>query len=65
MVGKRLAGEKFDRVFVSDLKRTVDTAQIITDCIESDEKPQVVLDERLREKSAGIYEGCPLGSTSE
>ena len=63
MLGKRLAHEKFNLVISSDLKRTVDTSGIIMSFMES--KPDFKTDERLREKSAGVYEGQPLGTTGD
>lgn len=69
MIGRRLKKEKYEAVYVSDLKRTVETAKLILS--ESDHyadtskhEELLKLDMRLREKSAGIYEGKPLGSTS-
>lgn len=61
----RLAETQFDTVYVSDLKRTVDTAEIIMECqTKGDRQPRIVMEPRLREKSCGVFEGQPLGSTS-
>ena len=50
---------------MSDLKRTEDTAKIMIEYLgEDDNKPILVLENRLREKCAGELEGMPLGSTS-
>lgn len=70
MAGRRLAKEKFDAVYVSDLKRTVDTAHLLLSQSEhysdtSTHEQLLKLEMRLREKSAGILEGQPLGSTSK
>eukprot|EP00347_Sterkiella_histriomuscorum_P022756 403337273 len=71
LVGKRLQKVKFDHIYVSDLKRTVDTANYILSHsdhhLDSTTESGVVnfnKEMRLREKSAGVYEGQPLGSTS-
>lgn len=64
-MGKRLCHEKFEAIYVSDLLRTIDTAKIIYDQLPDDTgKPLFIEESRLREKSAGIYEGLPLGTTS-
>lgn len=42
-----------DAYFCSDLKRTVDTARLITD-------RSINIDKRLRERSLGIFEGKPV-----
>ncbi|CDW82371.1 UNKNOWN [Stylonychia lemnae] len=57
-------GKDQAKIYVSDLKRTVDTAILIQEGLLQDKVPPLQLEMRLREKSAGIYEGQPLGSTS-
>ena len=50
-LGRRLAGERFDEIYCSDLKRTVQTAELaFPDCT-------FTFDKRLREISRGVLEG--------
>lgn len=51
-------GLTFDRIYTSPLKRALHTAEII--CSGLGIAP--IQDERLRERSFGIYEGCKLGA---
>lgn len=50
-LGARLIGEAFDTVYCSDLKRTVQTAELVFPGVE------LTFDKRLREISRGILEG--------
>ena len=68
-LGKWLSKEHFHEIISSDLERAHHTARIIHDKIINCEepkpvKPDLVLDERVREKCAGIYDGAPYGSTA-
>ena len=51
-------------MYVSDLKRTQDTANAIYKFFPDTDKPKMELDMRLREKGAGVLEGKPLGTPS-
>ena len=52
----------FDAVYSSDLIRALETAQII---VGSDKKDEIIVDERLRERSYGIFEGKNLKDLRE
>ena len=52
-----MCGEKFDVMYVSDLKRTVDTAQIIYEHFPEESQPKFVEEPRIREKGGGVLEG--------
>jgi len=52
----RLKNEKIDKIYVSDLKRAVDTAAEI---IKYHPKTEVIYEPALREQSLGIFEGKP------
>lgn len=55
-------GLSFDAVYSSDLIRARETAEII---VGSDKKDQIIVDERLRERSYGIFEGKNLKDLRE
>ncbi len=61
-LGERLKNEKIDKIYVSDLKRTVDTAKEI---IKFHPNVPIVYDKRIREVCLGEFEGKPWGSVSE
>jgi broad specificity phosphatase PhoE len=64
LLGERLSQEHFDLAYTSDLKRAKDTADLISDqFIKSEREILFKQDPRLREKSSGIYEGYPIGTT--
>ena len=50
-LAKRLAGEKFDKIYSSDLKRALVTAQTVFP------DQEIILDKRLREINLGNFEG--------
>jgi probable phosphoglycerate mutase len=52
-VAQRLKGCRFSRLYSSDLGRALQTAQIIADHTDH----QIILDERLRERHLGIFQG--------
>lgn len=58
----RLKEEKIDRIYVSDLKRAVDTAAEI---IRYHPNAEVTYAPELREQAFGIYEGKPWGTVAE
>ncbi len=58
----RLKDEKIDKIFVSDLKRCVDTAAAI---IKFHPKAEVTYEPAIREQSFGIFEGKPYGTMGE
>ncbi len=60
-LGLRLKNEKIDKIYVSDLKRTIDTAKEI---IRFHQNIPVIYDPRLREVHLGEFEGKPWGSLS-
>ena len=60
-LGERLAGEKVDIVYASDLARAAKTAEIIN----SHHNAEFVTTAALREISFGIYEGCSYPEVSE
>lgn len=62
MLGLRLKAQRFTAVFCSDLKRCRDTCQEI---LAHHPDTQVHYDPRLREKSGGVAEGSPLGTTDK
>jgi broad specificity phosphatase PhoE len=51
-------------MYVSDLKRTIDTGKIILEYFPDESKPRFFEESRIREKCCGILEGQPLGTTS-
>lgn len=53
-VARRFEGERFDRVYSSDLERAVKTAEILMD---GRRLPAVLKEPRLREQCFGVYEG--------
>jgi len=55
-VGLRLKDMNFDKIFVSDLKRTKETAEQI---IQHHPNVPVIDEKRLREVHAGIFQGQP------
>lgn len=55
-VGQRLKEEKIDRIFVSDLRRTIETAEEI---IKHHPGVEVSYDPLLREQNMGIFDGKP------
>jgi len=61
-VALRLKEEKLDVIYVSDLKRAVDTAAEI---IKHHPNVEVIYEPSLREQSHGIYEGSPYGTISK
>jgi broad specificity phosphatase PhoE len=61
LVGMRLRDEKIDKIYVSDLKRTVDTASEI---IRHHPKARVVYEPLLRERNQGVLEKSPYGTFS-
>ncbi len=56
-LGDRLSSIKFNEIYVSDLNRTRQTADMI---IRHYEYPKVIYDKRIRERCGGILEGKPL-----
>lgn len=52
-LGERLATERFDVLFSSDLGRALQTASAVAQCTGHD----VVVDPRLRERCMGIFQG--------
>jgi broad specificity phosphatase PhoE len=60
-VGLRLKDEKIDRIYVSDLQRTMDTAKEI---IKHHPDSEIIYEPLLREGHGGIFEGQPYGSMS-
>ena len=58
-LGLRLQNEEFQAIYCSDLNRCVQTLSQIT---QFRSEPQPVFDPRLREKSAGEFEGQPVGT---
>ncbi len=61
-VALRLKDEKIDKIFVSDLKRCVDTAAEI---IKFHPKAEVIYEPAVREQNFGIFEGKPYGSMTK
>jgi broad specificity phosphatase PhoE len=55
----RLKDEKIDKIYVSDLKRAVDTA---AEVIKYHPNAEVIYTEELREQDLGIHEGKPYGT---
>lgn len=53
-LGESLAGQGITRVYSSDLQRAVSTARIVSEIIKSG---QVSIDERIRERGLGKFEG--------
>ncbi|OMJ88121.1 hypothetical protein SteCoe_10023 [Stentor coeruleus] len=60
LLGERLKSVHFDAIFCSDLNRC---QQTLGQIIPFHNYASPVFDERLREKSAGVLEGRPLGTT--
>lgn len=52
--GEKLKDLTFDHVYVSPLKRAIDTAKLLTD-----DKYPLIIDQRIEEINFGIYEGMP------
>jgi len=59
LLAKKLSKIKFLKIFTSDLKRAVTTANIIYDSLEN--KCEFIKNEILREKNGGVLEKKPLG----
>lgn len=57
LLSKRLAEIKFSEIFVSDLNRTKQTAEMI---VCHHQNTPLTYDERLRERCGGIFEGKPI-----
>ena len=53
-VGKRLCKENIDKIYVSDLKRALETAKEIS---KHHKKISIIKDKRLRERAFGMYDG--------
>jgi broad specificity phosphatase PhoE len=60
-VGIRLQDEEIDKIYVSDLKRTIDTAREI---IRHHPEAEVVHEPLLRERNQGVLEKSPYGTFS-
>lgn len=60
--GERLKDESIDVIFVSDLKRTMQTAEEI---ITYHPDVEVIYEPRIRERHMGIYDGTAYGSMRE
>lgn len=60
-LGKRLAGEKIDIIYCSDLERTKETAKAILKYV----KTPIRYVKELRERNMGVFEHRPLGSFVE
>eukprot|EP00698_Gefionella_okellyi_P006459 TRINITY_DN1579_c0_g8_i1.p1 TRINITY_DN1579_c0_g8~~TRINITY_DN1579_c0_g8_i1.p1 ORF type:complete len:360 (-),score=64.57 TRINITY_DN1579_c0_g8_i1:246-1325(-) len=58
-LGERLASQRIDAIYVSDLRRTRQTAALI--CSKHSQVP-VFLSDALREKGGGLLEGSVLGT---
>ena len=56
LAGKRLSNVEFTKVISSDLKRTVDTADIIVSKNKYSKGLEVVHDKRIREVGLGVFE---------
>jgi len=61
LVAGRLAGQKIDAVYASDLKRAWETAQIVA----KKNGLQVISEPRLRELKFGVLEGLTFGEAQE
>lgn len=61
-LGERLSNLKFDQIYVSDLNRTKQTADMI---LGYHGGTQVIYDKRIRERCGGILEGKPLNKFKE
>lgn len=62
MIGEFLKDRHFDIIYISDLKRTKDTAAQI---IKHHPKADVIYDQRIREVNVGNLEGKPWGSLGD
>lgn len=62
LLGLRLAGESWDGIISSDLKRASETAQIIS---MQTRIPLIATDVRLRERKYGLVEGTTLAEREE
>src|SRR5258706_3803519 len=60
-VASALAGESFDAIYSSDLVRVRQTAQPIAELLKKD----VLLDERLRERHYGVFQGITYAEAKE
>lgn len=60
-VADRLHQEHFDRIYASDAKRVVDTAQPLAAHTEQ----EILLEPRLRERRYGIFEGLTYGEIAQ
>ena len=61
-LGVRLRGERFDRVYCSDLARARDT---LACCSVLCDEADVVFSPLLRERSAGVLEGQPMSAMQD
>ncbi len=60
-LGQSLVGEGIARVYCSDLQRAVSTAKIVSEIIRAG---QVTVDQRIRERSLGRFEGWQSGEVA-
>lgn len=56
LTGKHLSGKKIDKIYSSDLRRALETANIIANEVGVG----ISVDARLRERSCGIFDGKPV-----
>ena len=63
-LAKHLAKTPFDAAYSSDLSRASETANLILS-ERADSCPQLVIDQRLREISDGVYEGWLVSQAAE
>jgi broad specificity phosphatase PhoE len=54
LLGERLAGIEFSKIYVSDLNRTIQTAEMI---LKYHSETEVIFEKRIRERSGGLLEG--------
>ena len=54
LIGERLKEVNFNRIYVSDLNRTIQTAEMI---IKYHPLTELIYEKRIREKSGGVLEG--------
>ncbi len=58
LLGEALAGKDLDLLLTSDLKRAIDTSQLINESLHL----KIITDPMLRERDFGIYTGKPYGT---
>lgn len=65
-LGKFLSSESYTHIYASDLSRARETCELIlSNNQDPEQKNRIKLDQRIRERNYGIYEGRPMKELAE